>query len=167
MDKQSRYTNNPVKLRSNRSQHLGRSIGRLTKPLFGKRGLADGTIARDWVSIASHAIAAHSQPIKITYSGHQRTGGLLHLRIDNSAMATQLQHLEPQLIERINRFFGYQAVSRLRYIHGPLPKPLLPVRQRNQKKLSRQQHQRLSSILDGIKDSELRQALEKLGRSLM
>ena len=30
--------------------------------------------------------------------------------------ATELQHLEPQVLERINGFFGYAAVKRLRLI---------------------------------------------------
>ena len=122
--------------------------------------------ARDWPAIAGDAIAAHSQPEKITYVGRERTGGLLHLRIDNSAMATQLQHLEPQFLERINAYFGYRAVARLRLFHGPLPKAGLSPRQRKSGALSTNHLRRLSDTLDGIKDPELRQALEQLGRVL-
>ena len=166
MDKQSRYLNSAANLRRSRIEPLSKSVGRLTKPMFGKRGLADGTIARDWPAIAGDAIAAHSQPEKITYAGRERTGGLLHLRIDNSAMATQLQHLEPQFLERINGHFGYKAVARLRFLHGPLPKAALSPRQRKSSALSVERLRRLSDTLDGIKDPELRQALEQLGRVL-
>ena len=166
MDKQSQYLNNAANLRRSRIEPLSKCVGRLTKPMFGKRGLADGTIARDWPAIAGDAIAAHSQPEKITYAGRERTGGLLHLRIDNSAMATQLQHLEPQFLERINGHFGYRAVARLRFLHGPLPKAALSPRQQKSSALSVERLRRLSDTLDGIKDPELRQALEQLGRVL-
>ena len=79
-------------------------------------------------------------------------------------MATQLQHLEPQFLERINGHFGYRAVARLRFLHGPLPKPALSPRQRKSSALSVERLRRLSDTLDGIKDPELRQALEQLGR---
>ena len=130
MDKQSRYLNSVENLRRRRVEPLSKCVGRLTTPMFRKRGLADGAISRDWPSIAGNAIATHSQPEKITYPGRERTGGMLHLRIDNSAMATQLQHLEPQFLERINAYFGYRAVARLRLFHGPLPKAGLSPRQR-------------------------------------
>ena len=166
MDKQSRYLNSVANLRRSRIEPLSKCVGRLTKPMFGKRGLADGTIARDWPAIAGDAIAAHSQPEKITYAGRERTGGLLHLRIDNSAMATQLQHLEPQFLERINGHFGYRAVARLRFLHGPLPKAALSPRQQKSSALSVERLRRLSNTLNGINDPELRQALEQLGRVL-
>ena len=166
MDKQSQYLNSAANLRRSRIEPLSKCVGRLTKPVFGKRGLADGTIARDWPAIAGDAIAAHSQPEKITYAGRERTGGLLHLRVDNSAMATQLQHLETQFLERINGHFGYRAVARLRFLHGPLPKAALSPRQRKPSILSVKHLHRLSDTLDGIKDPELRQALEQLGRVL-
>ena len=166
MDKQSRYLKSAANLRRSRTEPLSKCMGRLTKPMFGKRGLADGTIARDWPAIAGDAIAAHSQPEKITYTGRERTGGLLHLRIDNSAMATQLQHLEPQFLERINSHFGYKAVARLRFLHGPLPKAVLSPRQRKSNALSAERLRQLSDTLLGIRDPELRQALKQLGRAL-
>jgi len=154
-------------IRRNRTEPIGSAIGRITKPVFGKRGLADGVIARDWLSIVGEAIAKHSQPEKITYPGRERTGGLLHLRVDNSAMATQLQHLEPQLVERINGHFGYRAVARLRYIHGPLPKPLAGARTaKPAPELSPERRRSLDATLAGVEDPELMAALERLGRAI-
>ena len=65
-------------------------------------------------------IAKHSRPDRISYANRERHSGLLHLRVDHSAMATELQHLEPQLLERINGYFGFKAVAKMRFIHGPL-----------------------------------------------
>ena len=166
MAQQPRYPSRKPTTRRNRTEPLGNSIGRLTKPVFGRRGLADGTIARDWQAIVGDAIAKHSQPEKITYASRERTGGLLHLKVDNSAMATQLQHLEPQLLERINGHFGYRAVGRLRLIHGPLPDPVISARQAQTPEPSPERQRQLAQTLEGIDDPELREALEKLGRAL-
>jgi hypothetical protein len=46
--------------------------------------------------------------------------GTLTLKVQSS-QATRLQHLEPQLIERINGYFGYRAIARLRLLHGAAP----------------------------------------------
>ncbi len=156
-----------VKFRRNRTEPIASAVARITKPAFGRRGLADGVIARDWQAIVGEVIARHSQPDRITYAGRQRTGGLLHLRVDNSAMATQLQHLEPQLVERINAHFGYRAVARLRYVHAPLPEPTLSDRpKRSEPVLSEARKTALSATLAGIDDPELLAALERLGRAI-
>lgn len=153
--------------RRNRSEPIGNAVARITKPVFGRRGLADGVIARDWRTIVGEAIAKHSQPEKISYAGRERSGGLLHLRVDNSAMATQLQHLEPQLIERINSHFGYRAVARLRYIHAPLPEPALTGRaKRPEPALTPARRQALAAALSGVDDPDLLAALERLGRAI-
>ena len=165
MAKQPSYPSSRSQERRNRTELLAKSVGRLTKPVFGRRGMAEGTIARDWAAIVGDAIAKHSQPDRISYPNRERTGGLLHLRVDNSAMATQLQHLEPQLVERINGHFGYRAVARLRYIHGPLPtqaarvkKPVPPP--------TPEQARRLADTLGSVDDPDLRAALERLGRAM-
>lgn len=166
MARQTPYPGKNQATRRNRTEPLGNSIGRLTKPLFGRRGMADGTIARDWQAIVGPAIAGHSQPEKITYPSRERTAGLLHLKVDNSAMALQLQHLEPQLIERINGHFGYRAVARLRLVHGPLPEPVVTAKSRDAPEPSPARRRQLADTLAGIDDPELRAALEKLGRAL-
>ena len=114
--------------RRNRTETLGMTVSRLTKPIFGNRGLADGTVAKEWCQIVGPMIAKHSRPDRISYANRERHSGLLHLRVDHSAMATELQHLEPQLLERINGYFGFKAVAKMRFIHGPLLKDRQPLR---------------------------------------
>jgi hypothetical protein len=160
-------TTPPPKLRRNRIEPVASAVARITKPVFGRRGLADGVIARDWAAIVGEVIARHSQPDRITYPGRERTGGLLHLRVDNSAMATQLQHLEPQLVERINAHFGYRAVAKLRYLHAPLPAPTLGGRaKRAPHEPTAASRKALDATLAGVDDPDLLAALERLGRAI-
>jgi hypothetical protein len=34
-----------------------------------------------------------------------------------------MQHIAPEIIERVNRFFGYPAVARLAIRHGEIKRP--------------------------------------------
>ena len=151
--------------RKNKTEGLSTVLSRITKPLFGKRGLADGAIAREWTQIVGPMIALHSQPERLSFKNRARHNGLLHLRVDHSAMATELQHLETQLLERINGYFGYKAVAKMRFIHGPLAEtpiqykspPLAPIPEQNSD---------VADTVNCIEDPELRDSLNRLGNAV-
>jgi hypothetical protein len=87
----------------------------------------------------------------------------LRLRVA-SAFATEAQHLEPVLIERINAFFGYGAVARLTLVQGPaLNAPVAPPKLRP---LSAVEQQALDARVAGVADPELRAALQRLGSAV-
>ncbi len=135
------------------------------RAIFGKRGFADGAILKDWPTIAGEHLARHSLPEKVFNPKGARTGGILHLRIDKGSMATELQHLEPLLIERINGYFGFRAVDRLKITQGPLPETAAkPARAR--RRLDAADQEDLARSLISVDDAELRQALEALGRAV-
>jgi hypothetical protein len=145
---------------------LGAAVARLTKPIFAKRGLADGAIVGEWATIVGPKLAAESAPEKIVYAGDQGTDGILYLRIASGGLAIELQHLEPLLIERINGYFGYRAVARVRLVQGPLPKP--PTRQRaTSRPLSTAEEEALAQCLAGVADEALRARLTALGRAVL
>jgi hypothetical protein len=151
--------------RSRKMQTVGTSVNKLTRQTFGQRGLADGTIVHNWVSIVGDMLGASSQPEKITYATGQRGRGTLHLRVANSGLATEIQHLEPMVLERVNAYFGYQAVARLKLIHGPLPDPA-PIAEPVLRPLNKEQTRALEDELCNVDDPELKAALKGLGQSV-
>ena len=135
--------------------------------MLGRHGFAHGAIVTKWPDIVGKDMANHTQPEKIVFSRDGVSGGTLHLRCDSGALATEIQHLEPQVLERINTFFGYKAVVRVKLIQGPLPRakgkpepklprPLNPIEAKN-----------LASSVADVGDEEIRQALERLGQSIL
>src|SRR5918996_2842921 len=92
-------------------------LTRLLDPVSRRRGLAEARVLTDWPSIVGAGLAARCQPVKLTGGGHGH-GGILHVHVAGIA-ALELQHSEPQLIERINSYFGHPAVARLRLIQAP------------------------------------------------
>ena len=145
---------------------LAASLASATSDIFRKRGFADGAILKDWPTIAGEHLARHTQPEKITHPKAQGSGGTLYLTIENGSVALELQHLEPLLIERINGFFGFKAVEKLKITQGPLPKskerpPWRP------RELAPGEETGLAESLINVDDDDLRLALEKLGRAVM
>ncbi len=140
-------------------------VRRLTQPLFGKRGLADGRVVGEWTDIVGPMLARSSIPQRIVYPRGERTGGTLHLKVSPGGMATELQHLEPLLIERINGHFGYRAVARLALVQGPLPPP--PPEPAPPAQLDAQGESHLNQLLAGIDDVRLREQLNSLGRAVL
>jgi hypothetical protein len=105
-------------------------------------------------------------PEKIDYPRNVKTDGILRLRVDSGSFALEIQHFEPQLIERINTYFGYKAVGSVKTIQGPLPKKQ-KTSEPESKTLNAAQENTLNQELSDVDDEEIREALEKLGRSIL
>ena len=145
---------------------LAATVARLTKPVFGKRGLAGGTIVNDWALIIGEDLASHSVPEKITFPPGARKNGTLHLRVDSGGMAMELQHMSPVVIDRINAFFGYCAVSAVKIVQAPLP-PRRRAERTEPRPLSDAQEKKLKDEIKSVEDPELRKALDALGRKVL
>jgi hypothetical protein len=104
------------------------AIGRFVAPVAGKMlsrgGAAMVSILDQWAAIAGPALAAHTLPAKLTkaapspgFSGKSAPSTLL-LKVA-PAKALEVQYAVPQLIERINQAFGYQAIAGVRLVQVP------------------------------------------------
>ena len=144
---------------------VGEMTERLTRRPLGKRGFAAGTLIAEWPAIVGAILAANTLPLKIGYPPGERAGGRLHIRVGSGAMATQLAHLEPLLLQRINGHFGYGAVAHLSITQGPVPRRpqrKIPIEPR----LDAQAEAALGERLAAVEDPELKAALASLGRHL-
>ncbi|MBC8158753.1 MAG: DUF721 domain-containing protein [Alphaproteobacteria bacterium] len=144
---------------------LGVAVEKITKPLFGKRGLADGAIVRNWPSIVGAAFAKVTAPEKLAFPGGERSGGTLHLRVASGAIATQIQHDEPVILERINGYFGYRAVARLSMKQAPVTAPN-QIEFEAPAEISPEDEKEINNSLSSVGDDDLRDALQSLGRSV-
>jgi len=156
---------------------VGAHVSRLTGPLARRRGTATARLRAEWSLIVGPEIARHSLPERLVGApappnarGARKAsgatgGGALKLRVDGP-LALELQHLAPQLIERINGYFGYPAVGRLQIIQGPLPNPP-PGPPPSPRPLDAARQRALREQVATIGDDALRQALERLGRAIL
>ena len=132
---------------------------------FRKFGFIQSSLVSRWAEIAGPRYAAMASPESIAFARGKKADGTLHLVV-TSATAIFMQHAEPEIIARVNRFFGYAAVARVRYRHGTLTAPKRP-----EPRPAPPPSLRPISIApaDGLKpiaDPELQSVLESLARSL-
>ncbi|MFT6579829.1 MAG: hypothetical protein ACJAU6_000251 [Alphaproteobacteria bacterium] len=147
---------------------LAVNVPGITKKTFGKRGLAEGGLISDWARIVGPDLASSCQPERLAHPPRERSGGTLHIRVHGGA-ATELQHLEPLILERINGHFGYRAVARLRLLHAPLTAFLTdpPDESRDPAPLNPDQQANLDTIVAQVDDPELRATLTRIGSAIM
>lgn len=66
-----------------------------------------------WIEIAGKQLAAHAQPVRLH-------GGVLVVRAESAAWATEIRYLSAQLIDRVNAVLGVDQVRRVTVVIGPL-----------------------------------------------
>lgn len=147
---------------------LADSLRKVTSRALGQRSLAERSLILDWPSIAGSDVARLCTPQGLWFQHRdRRLDGTLTLRVA-SGQATRLQHLEPQLIERINGHLGYRAVARLRLLHGGTPAagaPQAPAAEPDAGE-ARAPDEDAAPGGETISDPGLRAALARLGRAV-
>lgn len=134
-------------------------------PALRRRGFPQAEAITHWPAIVGQELARHCCPERLSYAQGTRNGGTLHVRAAGS-IAVELQHLEPQVVERINRYFGFHAVARLALLQAPLPAPPRARASPSGRCLSPAEQAALSRTTAEITDPGLRLALTKLGHRI-
>ena len=143
------------------AQPLSSLIGRITARSLEARGLAAAGIAAEWPAIVGEAIAAASWPERL------RPDGTLRVCV-SGPVAVELQHLEPQILERIATYYGYRAVTRIAYVNRAPPQPAPEGRTRRPPPaLDSEAAARLDSAVGATRDGRLKAALAALGRAVL
>ena len=144
-------------------------IGRLTRPALGARGLAGADILSQWSVIVGPELAALASPQSLKGDrpgrGSDGQGGTLTLRVASSGAATILQLKGPQIVERINRFFGYRAVARLQVVPGA-PSGPAKVAAKADPPLPPEVLGQIDRKVAAVGQPELRSALARLGAAV-
>jgi hypothetical protein len=143
---------------------LAATLPKVTKPTLEKHGRAYAALLGEWTGIVGPALAEMSLPEKLATPTGQSNGGVLTIRVGGAA-ATELQHMAPQIIDRINTYLGFAAVARLKLIQAPLPGP----RRRPLRRpavASAEARKAVAAAAEPIADPALHQALVRLGESI-
>ncbi|ABC24045.1 DUF721 domain-containing protein [Rhodospirillum rubrum] len=159
--------------RGNGPRALSAITLRAALPLLAKRGLAEEALLSRWAEVVGPMLAAHVHPMRLVRArrkpggegGVLGAGGVLHLRVEGGAVALELQHRLPQVIERVNGFLGWAAVERITLHQGRLLRTrTAPVRE--PPPLPAERAASLGSGLEGVDDADLRAALARLGTAV-
>ena len=119
-----------------------------------------------WKDIVGAEIAAHAEPIKLQWprevDGEPAEPATLVLRVEGPA-AIEIQHQSAVILERINRFFGWQAVGRIALRQAPLSRAKAKAAP---PKIDAAEAARVEATLTDVADDGLRAALGRLGAAV-
>jgi hypothetical protein len=149
--------------RSMRARPVSDMLPDVGRASFRRFGFVQSSVVSRWREIVGERYADVSAPDSIRFPHGQRSRGVLTLVVEG-AHAPLMQHVAPVIIERVNRFFGYEAVERVAFKQGlvqlaraksrPVPPPLQPL------------PQDIGDSLREVVDPELRACLEALAQGL-
>jgi hypothetical protein len=114
---------------------LDKHFRQLLGPAFQKHGFAQQELLSRWPQIVGDAIAALASPERIrwprTAISGPMSGGTLHVKAV-AGRGLEVQYAVPAMLDRINQFLGYQALTAIKVVQGheaaqpPSVQPLEP-----------------------------------------
>lgn len=131
---------------------------------FRRFGFVQSNVVTRWPEIVGDIHARVCAPEAIRFPLGEKAEGILQLVVV-PAHAPLIQHVIPEIMERVNRFFGYKAVARVKIRQGevkPPPAHKRPAAPPSLKPIPME----LGENLRDIGDPELRTVLESLARSM-
>ena len=140
---------------------LNKHFSLIAKAAFQRHGFASEQLAAQWSLIVGDAIASVAKPDKIkwpTQGGAQKQGGTLTLKA-KAGRGLEVQYEIPRIIEKLNQFLGYGAISAIKVIQtADLPDMPKPVKRPMSPKAQAAWNEKFESI----EDENLKAALAKL-----
>ncbi len=150
--------------RGGSAKSVGELMPHIGRTAFRRFGFVQSNVVTRWPEIVGPTHAKVCSPEAIRFPPGEKSEGILQLVVV-PAHAPLIQQVIPEIMERVNRFFGYNAVARIKIRQGEVqpqsaeerPKPppsLKPI------------PMELGDSLRDIGDPELRTVLESLARTM-
>lgn len=144
---------------------VAKAAGKAAAASYKKFKRSHNELEAAWPEIVGTTLAHLTRPEHYQPGTGLAHNGILTIRVAG-AIALDLQHMEPQIVERVNAYFGYQAIARLKIVQGPVTnwgrKPALRPRP-----LGPEERRRLEETVAPVDDEALRVALMRLGVKIM
>lgn len=148
----------------------------LVDPILAKRAGINTMLLGIWDEIVGPEFADCSRPDKIIWpqrrdmgAGSSEQGGGLspgQLTIAcEGSRALFLSHQQDEVLQRINSFFGFPAINRIKIVQKVVVKHDL--KRKKLRKLSSLQQKKLTEMVDDVEDPKLKEALTKLGKAVL
>ena len=124
----------------------------------------EGKSITHWPQIVGEKFARLALVEKVTFPMGKRSDGTLHLSVTSSG-ALLLQYAQDLILEQVNIFFGYKALSKLKMTHDLIPSKesspstIIPP-------LSLEHQNWINGQINTIDDPELKRCLTKLGEAI-
>ena len=143
---------------------IGDLMPEIGRTAFRRFGFVQSSVVTRWPEIVGAQHARVCSPEAIRFPPGEKAEGILELVVV-PAHAPLITQVIPEIIDRVNRFFGYRAVARVKLRQGAVTPPADGKAAKPPPSLKPIPLELGDSLRD-IGDPELRTVLESLARSL-
>ena len=150
--------------RGGAAKQIADLMPQIGRTAFRRFGFVQSSVVTRWPEIVGEAHARVCAPEAIRFPPGEKSDGILELVV-TPAHAPLIQHVIPEIMERVNRFFGYRAVARVKLRQGAVKPPAGTAQAKTPPSL-KPIPMELGAGLRDIGDPELRTVLESLARGL-
>jgi hypothetical protein len=150
--------------RGGQARAISELMPQIGRTAFRKFGFVQSSVVTRWPEIVGARHARICAPEAIRFPPGEKSEGILQLVVV-PAHAPMISMAIPEIVERVNRFFGYKAVARVKLRQGEVKPPPATSTTTAPPSL-RPIPMELGESLRDIGDPELRTVLESLARSL-
>lgn len=105
--------------RRNGPRQVAELLPDVGRAAFRKFGFVQSSLVSRWGEIVGERWAKVSAPESLRFPVGRKEGGTLTLTV-RGAHAVTIQHILPEIVDRVNRFFGYGAVAKVTIRHGEI-----------------------------------------------
>jgi hypothetical protein len=149
---------------------VGALMGKLLDPVARARGFATTTLLSEWPAIVGAELAKFTAPDRVVWPRRQQEGetpppkgwrdegAILVLRVEGPR-AIEVQHRSGKILERVNAYFGYRAITEMRILQAPVARsqPTAPTG------ATAEEDPEIPTTSASIEDKGLARALSRLG----
>ncbi|OJX14170.1 MAG: hypothetical protein BGO77_04290 [Caedibacter sp. 37-49] len=107
------------------AQFIAKLLPKIVKTTFEKKGFVQAAILLEWPQIIGPEMSEKCIPEKLVFSRGKKGEGTLHLNVQVSS-GLLIEYGAPLIIDKINSYFGYQAVTRIKIKQVLYKKEVLP-----------------------------------------
>jgi hypothetical protein len=111
---------------------VGVFLARALDSLARERGFATAALLSEWPAIVGAELAQFTMPDRLVWPRRQQDGdkappargwraegAILVLRVEGPR-AIEVQHRSGKILERVNTYFGYRAITEMRILQAPV-----------------------------------------------
>ncbi|AOR78077.1 MULTISPECIES: DUF721 domain-containing protein [Novosphingobium] len=153
------------RMRGGQARQISDLMPEVGRTAFRRFGFVQSSVVSRWPEIVGARHARVCSPESIRFPPGEKSDGILQLVVV-PAHSPMIQHVIPEIMDRVNRFFGYQAVAKVKIRQGEVKPPVATQPRPSAPPSLKPVPFELGESLRDIGDPELRAVLESLARSM-
>ena len=150
--------------------NVSKIITPIAKQLLGQNGFFMVDLLSNWQALVGKNLATYALPVKLAFAPNSRRDGCLTIATIGGAFAMEIKQQERSLIAKINVFFGYEAISKIKIIQTANPEDFAiykkPIENLQKNVVSVSEENYITELIKDIRSPELREALQKIGQAV-